>query len=105
MMLTKTLITLTLTATSLAGGTELLQHIQPHAETITIQQTLATTLDNYHMLILTGMTQEQAQITAIKENPNAENLSTIGAKFKYQVGNTCQVAYFSDEYKKLFENC
>jgi hypothetical protein len=38
-------------------------------------------------------------------NPNAENLYTIGAKFKYQVGNTCQVAYFSDEYKKLFENC
>jgi hypothetical protein len=79
-------------AVSMTGGYELLNTIQPHSETITVSQSINSTLDNaYALMQLNGTPLNIAvQQAVIENNKGVENgmISNSGYVI-YTIGNTC----------------
>jgi hypothetical protein len=104
-MITKALLASVMLTAGAYGATELVDEIRPVAEKVAVTVTLEAVLRNAQYLEMLGMTREEAFATSVSETPDAKGLEVVDGKLRYQVLDTCGLAYFGDQYEKIVEPC
>ena len=104
-MITKALLASVLLVAGSYGASELVDEIKPLAETVVVSTTLESALRNAQYLETLGLGSEEALERVVYETPDAEGLEIVDGKLRYQVLDTCAVAYFGDQYEKIVQPC